>query len=131
MTFQLQIFDGREYRTTREAEDRRSLEAVFEGMPGVARRIVLAEKNWPARPSYRKPARSSVSPRSVQEKVDAYLSWAKRVGLTSVAVYADGTGQGWRGLTTARERGFKVREVRVADFLGEAPAAEEIDEDAA
>ena len=131
MTFQLQVFNGREYQTTLEAEERRSLELVFEGMPRRTRRIVLAEKNWLARPVYRKPARSNVSSYSVQEKVDAYLSWAKRVGLTSVAVYADGIGQGQRGLRIARERGFKVREVRVADFLGDAPAAEEIGEEAA
>lgn len=131
MTFQLQIFDGREYRTTLEAENRRSLETVFEGMPRVTRRIVLAEKNRPAKPVYRKPSRSSLPVYSVAEKVDAYLSWAKRIGLTSVAVYADGIGQGQRGLRIARERGFKVREVRVADFLGDAPAAEEIGEEAA
>ena len=122
MTFQLQIFNGHVYWTTLEAENRRSLEAVFEGMPRVTRRIVLAEKNWPAKPSYRKPSRSSLPVYSVAEKVDAYLSWAKRVGLTSVAVYADGIGQGQRGLRIARARDFKVREVRVAEEIGEEAA---------
>ncbi len=51
-----------------------------------------------------------------------YCDWAKARGLTSVTVYRDDTG----GVSyrAARERCLGRREVRVADHIGPAPAAE-------
>ena len=131
-TFELQVFDGRQYQTidTAAEEQLESLRGKFERLTGKVRRIVLQHKQRPAKPVYRYSSRGSSGPSlDGAATVAAYLDWAQAHGLLTVTVYADGKGTGQLGMSMAGRWGPNVRHVRVEDFLGPAPAAEEIEED--
>lgn len=119
--FQLELFNGKTY----EPAGRGTAESMAEQGRTIGKpwRIVLPEKNWPAKPTYRRGTVSrplSVTDGSnqrIQATVTNYLAWAQAKGLTTVSVYPDGFG--YRNAV-----GFARRVVDVADFLGPAPAAE-------
>jgi hypothetical protein len=124
-TFQLEIFNGREYVLQMRASDRRASESLAElgrriGMPW---RVVRPEKAWPAKPSYRRGAVhgplsvTDGSHERMRATVRSYLEWAQAHGLQTVTVY--------RGSWAEREAvQFDRRVVDVSDFLGDPPAAE-------
>ncbi len=119
--FQLEIFKGKAY----EPDVRGLAEDMAERgrAIGGAWRVVLPEKAWPAKPSYR---RGTVNhPCSVADgrkarmeaTVMRYLAWAEKHGLKTVSVYPGSFGE----RNAVR---FERRVVDVADFLGDAPVAE-------
>ena len=119
--FILQTFNGREYEDE-ERGPRKVVEALFERLRG-SRRIVLASKARPAKPSWRFGSRrgpigvTDGSKARMQSTVMQYLDWAQRAGLRTVAVYPGTFGE----RNAVR---FERRAVAVSDFLGDAPAAE-------
>jgi hypothetical protein len=118
--FQLQVFDGHEYRTV-AAGERRAIGAAFIECRERVRRMVRTDRNRPARPQYRAPS----GPRGAKtrdETISAYLAWAQSKGLKRVSFYA-----GDFRSSLARER-FDVVEVDPAEFIGDAPAEETDDE---
>ena len=132
--FQLEILKGKVYEP-----DVRGLseDVAARGRAiGGAWRIVLPEKAWPAKPVYRKPAKWNHRGDSFRgyppyltgypsyEKwaIRTYLDWARAKGLETVTCY-----RGHASEQYARQacwQGDSVRLVDVADFLGDAPAAE-------
>ena len=127
-TFQLEIFNGKTYTPHMRASEPRAADSLAElgrtiGKPW---RVVLPEKAWPAKPSYRRGAVRG--PLSVTDgsrartyaTVERYLDWARTHGLKTVTVYYNSY-----GADRCEEReAFTRRVVDVADFLGDAPAAE-------
>jgi hypothetical protein len=87
--FQLQILEGRDFVTV-NAGPRKSLEAPFEALAGVSRRIVRTDKARAARPAYRRPPMTRASDREREAIIAEYMEWAKARGLASVAVYVGG-----------------------------------------
>ena len=126
--FQIQLFDGRAYRTTATGTDHRSLSDRFYQLAGCGkpRRLVRTAKGWPLRPSYRRPGVPRTTP--VDALITRYLDWARAAGLKCVAVYRE---DAHSAAKSAAARGLQVRHVNRADFLGEAPASEAIEEDEA
>lgn len=119
--FQLETFNGKTYEPNGRglSEDMAELGRTI-GKPW---RLVLPEKAWPAKPSYR---RGTVNhPCSVADgrkarmeaTVMRYLAWAEKHGLKTVSVYPGSFGE----RNAVR---FERRVVDVADFLGDAPVAE-------
>ena len=119
--FQIQLFDGRAYRTTATGTDHRSLSERFYQLAGCGkpRRLVRTAKGWPLRPSYRRPGVPKATP--VEAVITRYMDWARAAGLECVTVYREDTHYAVR---SAAARGLKVRRVNRADFLGEAPMPE-------
>jgi hypothetical protein len=114
--FELQILDGRDYRTTARG-DYRTMAAAFETMKQ-PRRLVLTSKARPARACYRRPAGTRAPAMSKAETKRAYLLWAERAGVECVTFYeGDREGLIWSARHVARF-------VPVADILGPAPDAE-------
>jgi hypothetical protein len=124
-TFQLEIFDGKTYTPHMRASDRRANESLADlgrtiGKPW---RVVLPEKAWPAKPSYRRGTVNfplSVTDGSnerIRATVGRYLDWAQAHGLKTVTVYRGSYGE-------RNAIRFERRVVDVADFLGDPPAAE-------
>ncbi len=123
--FQLEIFNGKTYEPHMRASEKRAADnlAEFGRTIGKPWRVVLPEKAWPAKPSYRRGTVNhpcSVTDGStarLEATCCAYLDWARQHGLKTVSVY--------RGSYGARNAAaFERRVVDVADFLGDAPAAE-------
>lgn len=114
--FALQVFDGKEYRTTATGS-RRELLSAFVSMRHAIRRLVVRENAWPAKPKYYKPRGMMGSGRTRREMIDQYFAWAEKAGIKRVHVYAD---DGY----LASAGGIECIPVPVADFLGPAPAAE-------
>lgn len=123
--FQLEIFNGKTYEPHMRASEKRAADnlAEFGRTIGKPWRVVLPEKAWPAKPSYR---RGTVNhPCSVTDGSKArteatccaYLAWAEKHGLKTVSVYPGSFGE----RNAVR---FDRRVVNVADFLGDAPVAE-------
>lgn len=119
--FQLEILKGKVYEP-----DVRGLseDVAARGRAiGGAWRVVLPEKAWPAKPSYRRGTVNypcSVTDGSkarMEATVMRYLAWAEKHGLKTVSVYPGSFGE----RNAVR---FNRRVVDVADFLGDAPAAE-------
>ena len=116
--FELQLFNGREYVTTKGGSNLRTLQSEFAAAAPATRRLVLSSKAWPARPVYRKRGGSRVGGMSKAKTVCAYLAWAESRGVECVTFYAgDPEGKVW----SAR---YPVRWVDPADILGPAPEAE-------
>ena len=120
-TFRFEIFNGKTYEPIATGP-RRDLESMTEGK-SQPWRIVLPEKAWPAKPSYRRGTVNypcSVTDGSkarMEATVMRYLAWAEKHGLKTVSVYPGSFGE----RNAVR---FERRAVDVADFLGDAPAAE-------
>lgn len=114
--FRLEVFNGKTYAPVSEGT-RRDLEPLFESLRD-PRRLVLASKAWPPRPSYRAPT-GSRGGRDRDALVADYLAWAKGAGLSSVAFY-----RGDFRAALAERQGLAVRYVDPAEFIGAAPAAE-------
>ncbi len=136
--FQLEIFNGKTYEPHMRASEKRAADnlAEFGRTIGKPWRVVLPEKAWPAKPSYRKPAKwnhrgdaylgyKPFYPGGLSyEKwaIATYLDWARAKGLETVTAY-----RGHESERRARMncwQGDSVRLVDVADFLGDAPVAE-------
>ena len=117
--FQLQIFDGKEYRTMIEGDYRDMVDA-FEGarLCGAPRRLVLKDKAWPARPKYTPPRGRRSSGRTTQDIIGAYMRWAESKELPQVHVYESS------GYPATGYKGMWFIQVPVADFLGPAPEGE-------
>jgi hypothetical protein len=118
--FQLQVFDGREYRTV-DTGPRRLISAAFTECTERVRRVVRTDKSRPARPAYRRPPTSRVGSLDRAGSVSAYLAWAEAKGLKQVTIY-----KGDRRAQIARAR-FAVVEVDPLEHLG--PATEETDDE--
>ena len=123
--FQIQLFDGRAYRTTATGTNHRSLSERFYQLAGCGkpRRLVRTAKGWPLRPSYRRPGVPKAAP--VEAVITRYMDWARAAGLECVTVYREDT---HHAAGAAAARGLQVRRVSRTDFLGEAPAPEAIEE---
>ena len=119
--FRLELFTGKVYEPIATGP-RRHLERMTEGKTQPWR-IVLPEKDWPAKPTYRKPTSSRGSyGRTVQGTMQAYLTWAKERGLATVTFYDDSLGHGYGRTLPA---GCTARYVDPAEFIGPAPQPEE------
>ena len=118
--FELQIFNGKEYRMIATGT-RRDLETPFKVIRGLPRRLVLTEKAWPARPRYRVPVGIRSSGRTSDQICREYIDWAFRKGLSSIATYE---GDRWTNILAGGVKGMAPRPVKVSDFLGPAPEAE-------
>ena len=126
-TFQLEIFDGKAYAPHMRASDPRANESLADlgrtiGKPW---RVVLPEKAWPAKPSYRRGtvnfplSVTGGSNERIRATVGRYLDWAQKHGLKTVTAYCGSYGE--RQAAWLR---FGLRLVDVADFLGAAPQPE-------
>lgn len=134
--YELQEFNGRQYQHVATHTDPKVLQGILwaerePGEPLRRRRLVRLDKARPLRPVAPRRPDTYRGPRlGTLETVGAYMAWAKAAGLQSVTVYGDTRRRtdGWRCSEYARrlaaEGGLAVREVAVADILGDAPAAE-------
>ena len=114
--FQLELWNGKTYEPVNTGLANTIRPASY---PGRAWRLVLPEKQRPAKPKYTLGRSRSRTPDHNRETVIAqYMDWAKESGLRHLTVY-----QYCHIALAMLPKGVTSTAVDPADFLGPAPAA--------